>query len=316
MWPAVRDGVRVRRHPAGPAGRRHVFVLSGGGARGAAQAGALGALLEAGIRPSGIVGCSVGALNGAFLAADPTPERAQALADRWCRLERGHVFGGTRLSRWCNVVTRRPALFSPDPLRRLVTDWLPVDTFDALAVPLRVVTTSLTTGRAVYHGSGPLTDVLLASAALPGLFPPVRLPVRVPAADPGRDSDDTTDAPGCIDATEQHVDGGVADLVPVAGAVDLAPTDVWLLDVAAAAGTGSWRVRSALDVLVASLAAAMRCRPMPRLDGVAMHHLALGGRCDGPAGLMDFSRTADLVSAGRAVGAAAASGLSLVPSPR
>ncbi len=292
VWSSVRDSVRAgRRSPCPPVlpvpvVRRHVFVLSGGGARGAAQAGAMASLLQAGIDPVGIVGCSVGALNGAFLAADPTCRRAEALADRWAGLRRSDVFGGSRLSTVRNVVTRRPALFSAEPLRRLVTDWLPVDTFDALAIPLRVVTTSLTTGRAVYHATGPLTDVLLASAALPGLFPPVQLPVG--------------------ETTEQHVDGGVTDLVPVAGALDLAPTDVWLLDVAATPGTGAWRVRSALDVLVASLAASMRCRPLPPLDGVTLHHVALGAAADGPAGLMDFTRSADLVVAGREVAAEAA----------
>jgi NTE family protein len=291
MWTAVRESVRVGRRGVVPAQAgapvlpRHVFVLSGGGARGAAQAGALAVLLHAGIAPAGIVGCSVGALNGAFLAADPSAARADDLAERWTSLRRGDVFGGSRLATVRNVVARRPALFSSDPLRRLVTQWLPVDTFDDLAVPLRVVTTSLTSGRAVYHARGPLTEVLLASAALPGLFPPVHLPAG--------------------GGTEQHVDGGVTDLVPVAGAVDLAPTDVWLLDVAAAPGTGSWRVRSALDVLVASLAASMRCRPLPRLDGVRLHHLELGTPADGPAGLMDFTRAAELVEVGREVATSA-----------
>lgn len=301
MWSAVRDSVRVgRRIPApGPAPvvRRHVVVLSGGGARGAAQAGALAALMQAGIDPVGVVGCSVGALNGAFLALEPTPARAEELADHWCRLRRSDVFGGSRLTTWRNVVARRPSLFSEEPLRRLVGRWLPVSDFADLAVPLRVVTTSLTSGRAVYHGSGPLTDVLMASAALPGLFPPVHLPSGTgPDGEP---------------LTEQHVDGGVADLVPVAGALDLSPTDVWLLDVAARPGTGAWRVRSALDVLVASLAASMRCRPLPRLDGVRLHHVELGGDASGPSGLMDFTRTADLVDAGRLAGAAAAATLAV-----
>lgn len=299
MWSAVRDSVRVVRRsgpcapaadatPSGPPGRRHVVVLSGGGARGAAQAGALAVLLDAGIEPAGIVGCSVGALNGAFLAVRPDADRAEDLAERWSALRRCDVFGGSRLTTWRNVVARRPALFSADPLRRLVERWVEADTFEALRVPLRVVTTSLTSGRAVYHAAGPLTDVLLASAALPGLFPPVLLAGQHAPLAP-----------------EQHVDGGVADLVPVGGALELAPTDVWVLDVAATPGTGTWRVRSALDVLVASLAASMRCRPEPLLDGVTVHRLALGDASDGPSGLMDFSRTPELVALGRAAAAEA-----------
>jgi NTE family protein len=253
----------------------------------------MSALAAAGIQPVSIVGCSVGALNAAFVCSGVDPTRTGQLEDRWRALQRGDVFGGSRLGTVRNILARRASLFSPDPLKRLVDAWLPASTFEGLAVPLRVVTTSLTTGRPVYHDRGPLHDVLLASAALPGLFPPVHLPTL------GGPVGELHAGP----ATELHVDGGISDLVPLRGALDFSPTDVWVLDVAASPGTVRGRVRpvrSAFDVLVASLAASMRARPLVSLDGVAVHHLALRADETGPGRMMDFRHSAELIEIGRA----------------
>ncbi len=65
------DNVSTLRPRA--AGPRTAFVCGGGGNLGASQVGMLRALLDRGIRPDVVVGCSVGALNGAVVAADPTP---------------------------------------------------------------------------------------------------------------------------------------------------------------------------------------------------------------------------------------------------
>ena len=75
---------------------RDAIVLSGGGSLGAAQVGALRALLESGVRPDLVVGCSVGALNAAFLAMDPTPGRVDELEAVWRKLDRADVFGPAR----------------------------------------------------------------------------------------------------------------------------------------------------------------------------------------------------------------------------
>src|SRR4051794_32688820 len=83
--------------PARPAPREAV-VLSGGGALGAAQVGALQALFEAGIVPDVVVGCSVGALNAAFIAVDPTAARAAELEQVWRGMSRAAVFPGGRFT--------------------------------------------------------------------------------------------------------------------------------------------------------------------------------------------------------------------------
>src|SRR5262249_56194269 len=60
------------------------WVLGGGGARGAAQVGALLGLFEAGVEPPGrLIGVSVGALNGAVIAAYPSLSGAEMLRELW-----------------------------------------------------------------------------------------------------------------------------------------------------------------------------------------------------------------------------------------
>jgi NTE family protein len=236
-------------------------------------------LFEAGLRPSAVVGCSVGALNAAFVAGHPHAQRAEELAERWLRLRRADVVAGSRVFMLRSVLRGQCAVLSNEPLRRLIDAWLPAATFEQLAVPLRVVTTSLAEGCAVYHERGELAPVLLASAALPGLFEPVPLPGPGPGLD-------------------LHVDGGITDLVPVAAARDLTPTHVWAIDVAAGPGLGAWRPRNALDVLLASLRTSMRARPLPDLPGVRVHVVRVPCVAGGSP-LMDFSETRALLRQGR-----------------
>src|SRR5437764_9485905 len=70
---------------------REAVVFSGGGSLGAAQVGALQAMFEAGIKPDVVLGCSVGALNAAYVAVDPRPQRASDLAELWRRLTRSQI---------------------------------------------------------------------------------------------------------------------------------------------------------------------------------------------------------------------------------
>jgi NTE family protein len=256
---------------------RNVFVLSAGGARGAAQVGMLRGLLGAGIVPHAFVGCSVGALNSAFLACDPTADRVEQLAHNWSHLQSTDIFAGGFVSKASNVLLRRPYLFRSDGLQRLIRQWAPVSRLEDLPTTLRVVTTQLSTGRPVYHESGSLRDVLLASTALPALFPPVDLPDRVA----GRSS--------------YHVDGAVADMVPIAGATGLHPTAVYVLD--ATIPPSIRRPRSPLDVLVAALGIAARIRPEVDFgSSVTVTHVRTGD--DQQTGLTSFRFTQQLIRCG------------------
>jgi predicted acylesterase/phospholipase RssA len=190
--------------------RVHV-VLGGGGALGAFQAGALVGLLEAGVVPGALYGCSAGALNAAFLASRPDAARARELAGWWQDPAAMKVLspGWRSHARGLGSVLRArgQGLLGSGPLRRLVIDNVPSHDLSELRVPVSVTTTCLDCGAARHHDRGGVADVLVASCSLPGLFPPVLL------ADGHR-----------------HVDGGVLEGVPLAPALAAAgPDDVILV---------------------------------------------------------------------------------------
>lgn len=216
---------------------RDIFVLSGGGSRGAAQIGMLRALLGAGITPDVLVGGSVGAINACVIGVDPTPQRIETLADRWMAMS-GKDLTGSKHSILVNLARRRPYLFSADRLRRLVGDWLDVERLEEMRVPVRIATTHLHTGVATHHDTGVISDLIAASAALPAVFPPVLL-------DTGH-------------GLAPHVDAGIAENVPLSGAASIArPGDrIWVLDVTKTPTARN--LRTPLDVLIAALVATCR----------------------------------------------------------
>lgn len=262
--------------------RRNIFVLSGGGSRGAGQVGMLRALLAAGLLPDQVVAGSVGSLNGCYLAADPSAARVEQLAEVWASMQ-ASTLTGPRRTMVANLATLRPYLFSNRALRQLIASLVPNHRLEDLAVPVRIATTDLLTGLPAHHDTGYLPDVLCASAALPGLLPPVRLR-----------------------GGRAHVDAGVAENVPMSGVHGLAaPGDrVWVLDV-----TKSPRelrsLRTPIDVLVAALAGSITNRPTLALPaGVEVVHVKLDERFDcGP--VFDFSHTRTLIEMGEAVAAQA-----------
>jgi predicted acylesterase/phospholipase RssA len=217
---------------------RTVLVLGGGGALGAYQAGALVALLESGLSPQAVYGCSVGALNGAFVACDPTPARVSELADWWLDPRTRRLLEPPWWSRVRGLVAAAAnggrGLFDARPLRELVAGKVRAHDISELAIPLTVTTTCLECGTAVHHDHGPVGDVLVASCALPGLFAPVRLADR-----------------------HRHVDGGVLCGVPIEPALRHARPDdqVLVLDCALAPVTGRAGECAALPGATASDAA-------------------------------------------------------------
>ncbi|MCW2856444.1 MAG: patatin [Marmoricola sp.] len=258
----------------------NVFVLSGGAARGAVQVGMMQTLIEAEIVPDALVGTSVGALNAAFMGWQPDADRVHELAERWLRLTTRDIFPGGNWSRLGHLAQRHAYLFSSGALRTLIDAWIPVARLEDLTTPVRVTTTPLASSAATYHDSGPIADLLLASAAMPGVFAPVEL----------------TDHAG---VRTPHVDGGVADLVPVAGARDFNPRRVFVLDATVPARLP--HARTPIEIVIASLSVAMRVRPFPDLGhDVVVHHLV------GPdLGITttDFTRTAEHLSLGRGIAA-------------
>lgn len=153
------------------------FVLSGGGNRGAAQAGALLGLLERGVHPQLIVGTSVGALNGVACAADPTSAGAHNITEVWRRVRREDVFPGNSLTVGWRVLTRRGSMHHARNFQRFVKTMLSPDVqcFGDLRLPCIVTATVLGSGKLHLFGTDPhesLLDALLASTAIPPFFPP------------------------------------------------------------------------------------------------------------------------------------------------
>lgn len=258
--------------------RRNIFVLSGGGSRGAGQVGMLRALYAAGIAPDVLVGGSVGAINACFVGSHPTAAGVEELADHWLGMSESTLCGSRR-DAVVNVARRRPYLYSSARLRRLAASWIPTYHLENLAVPVVVATTDIATGRAVHHDHGYIPDLLAASAALPGLFPPVTL--KGP------------------EGPVTHVDAGIAENVPLTGAWSIVePGDrIYVLDVTRVPQT-TRTLRNPLDVIIASLVASVRNREEPAFPAATeIVRCKLDETYDcGP--VFDFSRTSTLFRLG------------------
>ncbi|MDH3271864.1 MAG: patatin-like phospholipase family protein [Gemmatimonadota bacterium] len=150
------------------------FVLGGGGLKGLAHVGALAALQEAGIRPAGIVGTSIGALIGALTSAGVTPDEGRTLA---LKLERSDILRFNRRAAWINGI-RQVSLFRAEPLRDYYAEILPSGGWSALQIPFWTNAVDLRDGRTAWFGPDArmdlsLVDALYASSALPVFYPPL-----------------------------------------------------------------------------------------------------------------------------------------------
>ena len=232
-------------------------MLGGGGVLGANEVGMLRALLEAGIAPDLVVGTSVGAVNGAFIAADPTLAATVRLESLWRHLAaEGGVFSGSLIERVGTAVRSRTHLHRRGPLRALLDEHLPVRLIEDLAVPFQCVAASIERAAEHWFDHGPLADAVLASAAVPGLLAPVE-----------------------IDG-EHFLDGGLVNSIPVGRAVELGARTVYVLHVGRieqplAAPRRPW------EVALVAFEIARRHRfatDMARLpDTVTVHVLPSGG---------------------------------------
>lgn len=234
------------------------FVLGGGGVLGANEVGMLRALLEAGITPDVVIGTSVGALNGAFLAAEPTLETTHRLAALWRQLSAdGGVFAGSLAHQVGRVVRTRTHLHGRGPLRSLLKDHLPYARIEDLQLPFQCVAASIERAAEHWFDEGPLHDAVLASCAVPGLLAPVE-----------------------IDG-EHFLDGGLVNSIPVSRAVELGATTVWVLQVGRIE-TPLEPPRRPWEVGLVAFEIARRHRfaaDMARLpDGVTVHVLPSGER--------------------------------------
>ena len=197
----------VARHPLVRGNGRTAFVLSGGGSLGAVQVGMLQALFAGGVQPDLLIGTSVGAINAAWIAGRPSHEGALELRDIWLAMRRQDVFPLSPLAGARGLLGRSNHFIPNDSLRDILEEHIPFKRLEHAAVPLHVVATELRSGRAAVMSSGPAIPALLASTAIPGVFPPVMIGQR------------------------DYVDGGVANHTPLTVAIELGASTIYVLPV-------------------------------------------------------------------------------------
>ena len=189
----------------GPEPVETAFVLSGGGNRGACQVGMLRALCERGIVPELVVGSSIGALNAAFFAGQPSLEGTYLAAEMWRTVATHDVFPKGRLHGSWRFVERREAVYPIEGLRRLVRGFLRFERLEDSLVPLTVVVTRLEDGVEEWLTEGPALEAVLASAAIPAIFPAVERDGR------------------------RYIDGGVVDNTPLSVALAAGARRIYVL---------------------------------------------------------------------------------------
>ena len=151
------------------------FVLSGGGSHAAVQVGMMQALSARGIRPDLVVGTSAGAVNAAFVGAYGVGSDAlEDLAKLWRGMRRSTVFPLRADRGLLAVLGARESLCSPEPLARLLADVLPYTRLEHASIPVHAVATDVLTGRGVLLSTGDPVSALLASCAIPGVYPVVQ----------------------------------------------------------------------------------------------------------------------------------------------
>ncbi|WP_245694411.1 patatin-like phospholipase family protein [Actinopolyspora mzabensis] len=185
--------------------RTTAWVLPGGSTFGAVQAGLVSALFERGITPDMLVGTSAGALNSAWLAADPTVSGAERLREVWTGMRRRDVFPVEPLRILSGKLGLSNHLMSNRGLAAWLHRTLPFRRLEEARLPVTVTATDVDTSELVFLDSGPALPALVASCAIPGVFPPVEV------------------------AGRSLIDGGPAAFMPISRAVAQGAERVYVL---------------------------------------------------------------------------------------
>ncbi len=148
------------------------FVFAGGASLGAFEAGMLKYLVEQEIKADMVLGTSVGSLNGAFYACDPSLEGVQKLEEIWHNIKFTDVFTPSPLTPVKSLFTFGKNLISPKNLRKVITQFLPNKRIEDAEIPLYLISTDIRTGQEVVLHKGILLEALMCSVAIPGVFPP------------------------------------------------------------------------------------------------------------------------------------------------
>jgi NTE family protein len=185
--------------------QKTAFVLAGGGSRGAVQVGMLAELVARGIRADLVFGASVGAINGGAYAGDPTAAGITRMTEIWREVKGTDIFPRSVLDGPWAFLQKRASVHSNSGVRAIIEAGIDFENLQDSMIPFEVVTTSLTDGRERWLAHGNAVEAILASSAIPSLFPPV-----------------------IIDG-DVLVDGGVVNNVPISRAIAAGCTRIYVL---------------------------------------------------------------------------------------
>ncbi len=252
------------------------LVLAGGGTRGAVQIGMLQVLTEHGFVPDRIYGSSVGAVNGVVFAGDPTREGVERMTEIWRGLTRDDVYPQGRLHGPWLYLQQRDSVYPNSGLRKVIENGIDFERLEDALVPVEVVATSLTDGQERWFTYGSAMDAVLASTAVPAIFPPVEI------------------------EGERFIDGGVVNNVPITRAIESGATRIVVLLCGPpmyAPSAPRRPVEAMLNALLISIHSRF-ARDMARLPpGVEV--IVCSGEQSGTRDFDDFSTTESLIAQGR-----------------
>ena len=209
------------------------FVLAGGGSLAAVQVGMLHELIANGVHPDFVVGSSAGAINAAYFAGAPDNAGISRLEKLWSTVRRRDIMPLSLRATLSMLMFKRSSLVSVDGIRCLLQRHLDYGQIENAALPLHIVATDNQLGSEVVLSRGPVVEAVMASAAVPGIFPPVRIDGR------------------------ELIDGGVANNTPISVAVGLGAERIVVLPAGFACAlqrppiTAIGQVLHALSLLVA-----------------------------------------------------------------
>lgn len=254
------------------------FVLSGGGSLGSVQVGMLQALADRDLRPDLLIGTSAGAINAAYVAGHGMSRSAlDDLAAVWKSLRRHDVFPFDPVRHLLAVTGLRSSLCSEQNLRRLIAAHLAYDNLEDATIPVHVVSTNLLSGEEVLLSTGDAASAVLASAAIPGVFPAVQREGLT------------------------LVDGGVANNAALSQAVALGADEVYVLPAGFACALPG-PPSTALAVVVQALTLLIEQRLISDVARFAEHTRVkvLPPLCPLTVSATDFGHAADLIDRARA----------------
>jgi NTE family protein len=280
-WPRLGGGPDGRHGRHAPerfhTPERTAFVLAGGGSRGAVQVGMLDELVRRGIRADRVFGASVGAINGAAYAGNPTTSGLEHMVDVWRGIRGADIFPRGAFDGPWAWFQKRPAVHANTGLRKIIEAGLEYEDLEDAQIPIEIVTTSLTDGRERWITRGPAVEAILASSAIPSMFPPVTIDGDV------------------------LIDGGVVNNVPISRALSAQCDRIYVL----LCGPLHYRPkppRRPAEAVLTAFFVAIHARFVRELAALppGVEVIVFSGGGEPAAQYRDFSATDALIDEGRA----------------